>query len=182
MPNLAKSFVKMRQAREAAEWHERAATLRSAFEKAFWCESINTYALALDGHKRPCQVRTSNAGQCLLTGIASPDRAARVCAGLMDDRSFAGWGVRTVAAGEARYNPMSYHNGSVWPHDNALVAAGLARYGRMHDVMRLIGAMLDLSQSVDLNRLPEVICGFHRRATAARSWTRRCTGRRRPRT
>ena len=93
------------------------------FEQAFWCEEIGTYALALDGEKRPCRVRASNAGHALFTGIASPERARRVAASLMSPEGFSGWGIRTVAHGEARYNPMSYHNGSVWPHDNALIAA-----------------------------------------------------------
>lgn len=152
------------EAREAAEWQDRAARLRSAFDAAFWSESIDSYALALDGSKQPCLVRTSNAGHCLFTGIALPERAARVCATLMNERSFAGWGVRTVACREPRYNPMSYHNGSIWPHDNALVAAGLSRFGCMEGTERITSALLDLSQSVDLHRLPELICGFHRRA------------------
>ena len=101
----------------------------SQFEQRFWCEEIGTYALALDGAKRPCRVRASNAGHALFTGIASPERARRVAASLMSPERFSGWGIRTVAHGEARYNPMSYHNGSVWPHDNALCGIGFARYG-----------------------------------------------------
>ena len=147
----------------AARWRERAASLQRQFDQAFWCEDIGTYALALDAHKRPCRVRTSNPGHCLFTGIASQDRAGRVADTLMSNPSFAGWGVRTVAAGAARYNPMSYHNGSIWPHDNALVAAGLARYGFTAAAGRIMAAMFDLSEAVDLHRLPELICGFHRR-------------------
>jgi glycogen debranching enzyme len=148
----------------AAEWGQRASALQTRFEQAFWCEDLGTYALALDAHKRPCRVRTSNPGHCLFSGIVSEDRAPIVAATLMADESFAGWGVRTVAAGAARYNPMSYHNGSVWPHDSAILAAGLARYGFTNDAMRILGATFDLSQKVDLHRLPELICGFHRRA------------------
>src|SRR6202035_2163495 len=103
--------------------------LAERFEAAFWCPEIETYALALDGAKAPCRVRTSNAGQVLFAGIAAPERAALVARGLMETRFNSGWGIRTVAKGEARYNPMSYHNGSIWPHDNALIALGLARYG-----------------------------------------------------
>jgi glycogen debranching enzyme len=147
----------------AAEWTARAGTLQARFEDAFWCEDLGTYAIALDGHDRPCKVRASNVGHCLFTGIVRADRARRVRATLMDEASFAGWGVRTVAAGEARYNPMSYHNGSIWPHDNALAAAGLARYGYGEAATRILSAMFDLSQVVDLHRLPELICGFHRR-------------------
>jgi glycogen debranching enzyme len=149
--------------RDAREWLARADALRTRFEEAFWCEDINTYALALDGDKRPCRVRTSNAGHCLFTGIASAERARRTCATLMDDSSFSGWGIRTVAAGESRYNPMSYHNGSVWPHDTALVAAGAGRYGCTTAATLTLDAMFDLSRVVDMHRLPELICGFHRR-------------------
>jgi glycogen debranching enzyme len=147
----------------AARWRERADSLQTQFDQAFWCEDLGTYALALDARKRPCRVRTSNPGHCLFTGIARQDRAGRVADTLMSNPSFAGWGVRTVAAGAARYNPMSYHNGSIWPHDNALVAAGLARYGFTGAASRIMVAMFDLSEAVDLHRLPELICGFHRR-------------------
>ena len=115
-------------------------TLRERFETAFWCPDIATYALALDGAKQPCRVRTSNAGQVLLSGIASPRRAARTADLLMDRALFSGWGIRTVAESEARYNPMSYHNGSVWPHDNALIALGFGRYGLSDRVARLFHA------------------------------------------
>ena len=147
----------------AADWKSRAERLRVRFEQAFWCEPLDTYALALDGQKRPCQVRTSNPGHNLFTAIASRDRANRICTTLMSDVLFAGWGVRTVAASEARYNPMSYHNGSIWPHDNAIIAAGLARYGYTQAATRILNAMFDLSDAVDLHRLPELICGFDRR-------------------
>jgi glycogen debranching enzyme len=150
---------------QADEWRARADRLQAQFENMFWCEDLGTYALALDGHKRPCRVRTSNPGHCLFTGIVSRDRARRVCQTLMDDASFGGWGLRTVAAGEARYNPMAYHNGSIWPHDNAVTAAGLARYGCGDAAARILNAMFDLSRVVDLHRLPELICGFHRRET-----------------
>ena len=145
------------------DWRLRAMQLRSRFNHSFWCEELGTFALALDGAKQPCRVRTSNAGHCLFSGVATPARAARIADGLMTDAMFSGWGVRTVAAGEGRYNPMSYHNGSVWPHDSAMVAAGLARYGFTGPATRILCGMLDLSQAVDAHRLPELICGFHRR-------------------
>ena len=147
----------------AAEWTRRAERLRANFEDAFWCEDLGTYALALDGHKQPCRVRTSNPGHCLYAGIVDPKRATRVAESLLSEASFAGWGVRTLAAGEARYNPMSYHNGSIWPHDNAIVAAGLARYGLAAAARRVMSGMFNLSAAVDLHRLPELICGFHQR-------------------
>jgi glycogen debranching enzyme len=161
----AAELAEMRNDTAAENWHARADRLRQRFEEAFWCEDIDTYALALDGDKRACRVRTSNPAHCLFTGIvASQEHARRMAATLMDDTSFAGWGLRTVAAGEARYNPMSYHNGSIWPHDNAIAAAGLARYGFTAAATRLLDAMLDLSQAMDLHRLPELLCGFHRRS------------------
>ena len=139
-----------------------ARALRTRFESAFWCDDLATYALALDGDKHPCRVRTSNPGHCLFTGIASPTRARLVAGTLMHPDLFSGWGVRTVASDERRYNPMSYHNGSVWPHDNAIVAAGLARYQLAHQAERLLQSMFDTCQSVDLQRLPELVCGFTR--------------------
>ncbi len=148
---------------QSRDWRTRAVRLRSRFDEAFWCEELGTFALALDGRKQPCRVRTSNPGHCLFSAIARPERARRVCNAMMDDAMFAGWGVRTLAADEARYNPMSYHNGSVWPHDNALFASGLGRYGLTNGAVRIMSAILDLSQSVDDHRLPELICGFHRR-------------------
>lgn len=149
--------------KRAAELRRQAEELRQRFEAHFWCEELGTYALALDGRKRPCRVVTSNAGHCLLAGIAAPDRAARVAETLMDGRSFSGWGVRTLAEGEVRYNPLSYHNGSVWPHDNALVAQGLARYTHKDAALRILDGMFDACLFVDLHRMPELFCGFDRR-------------------
>src|SRR6185369_11229625 len=139
-----------------------ARALRAKFEGTFWCDDLGTYALALDGDKRPCRVRTSNAGHCLYTGIASPTRARLVASTLGHPDMFSGWGVRTVASDERRYNPMSYHNGSVWPHDNAIVAAGLARYHQGQSAERILQGMFDTCQALDLQRLPELVCGFGR--------------------
>ncbi|MEA2961491.1 MAG: hypothetical protein QOI46_1589, partial [Alphaproteobacteria bacterium] len=136
--------------------------LAERFEQAFWSDELDTYALALDGDKRACAVRTSNAGQLLFTGIVREDRARIVAADLMRPRFFTGWGIRTVALGEARYNPMSYHNGSIWPHDNALIALGLARYGLKHSVEHLFKGLFGAASYMDLRRLPELVCGFHR--------------------
>jgi glycogen debranching enzyme len=147
----------------ASEFHGRAETLQARFEDSFWCEDLGTYAIAIDRDKQPCRVRTSNPGHCLFAGIARPDRGRRVADTLMAEESFGGWGIRTVASRQARYNPISYHNGSVWPHDNALIAAGLSRYGFTGAAARILDALYGLSQVVDLHRLPELICGFHRR-------------------
>jgi len=149
--------------RERADQLDRAAEkLAEKFEAAFWCAELGTYAMALDGDKEPCRVRSSNAGQILFTGIARPDRAAEVASGLLESRFFSGWGIRTIAKGEARYNPMSYHNGSIWPHDNALIAYGFARYGEMRGVAKLFSAMFEAASYMDLRRLPELFCGFQR--------------------
>jgi len=147
----------------AVELHADAETLRNRFEAAFWLEDLSTYALALDGQKRPCRVRSSNAGHCLFTGIASPDRARRAAETLLELESFSGWGIRTLAAGERRYNPMSYHNGSIWPHDNAIIAAGFRRYDLTSSALQLLTALFGASVFVDLHRLPELFCGFKRR-------------------
>jgi glycogen debranching enzyme len=141
-----------------------AATLRQRFDEAFWCDEISTYALALDGEKKQCKVRTSNPGHCLYTGVANADRAYGVAHSLISKELFSGWGIRTVASAESRYNPISYHNGSVWPHDNALIAAGLARYGFKDMAAEVLSGLLAVSTFVDLNRLPELFCGVDRRS------------------
>jgi len=137
--------------------------LRQRFHGAFWCESIGTYAMAIDGEGQPCAVRSSNAGHCLWTGIATPEAAASIARGLLAPTCFNGWGVRTLDEREARYNPMSYHNGSVWPHDNALVALGLARYGYRQEAMRILTGLFDTARAMPMLRLPELFCGFPRR-------------------
>jgi len=147
----------------AASLDAEACRMKRLFDQAYWCEDLGTYALALDGDKRPCRVRSSNAGHTLFAGIASPERAIRIAATLMDVSSFSGFGVRTIASTEARYNPMSYHNGSVWPHDNALIALGLARYGLKREAARIFEGLFHASVYIDFRRLPELFCGFPRR-------------------
>ncbi|MGQ0835052.1 MAG: amylo-alpha-1,6-glucosidase [Gammaproteobacteria bacterium] len=137
--------------------------LREKFQTSFWCDEIGVYALALDGDKRPCRVRSSNAGHCLLTGIAAVEHAETILGAFGEEPFFSGWGVRTIADTESRYNPMAYHNGSIWPHDNALIAAGAAQ---MHDkrlAARILTAQLEASTFFDGSRLPELFCGFRRR-------------------
>ncbi|HEV2690503.1 MAG TPA: amylo-alpha-1,6-glucosidase [Bryobacteraceae bacterium] len=138
--------------------------LRERFERAFWCDPMGSYALALDGNKRPLEVRTSNAGHCLFAGIAGEGHAAAIADLLSSDVFFTGWGIRTVAASEPRYNPMSYHNGSVWPHDNALIAAGFSHYRLSQLAAKIMAGLFEAAASLDLNRLPELFCGFSRRA------------------
>jgi glycogen debranching enzyme len=140
-----------------------AAALREKFDQAFWCEELGMYALALDGEKNQCRVRTSNAGHALFCRIAREERAKSVVSSLMTEQLFSGWGVRTVGSAESRYNPMSYHNGSVWPHDNALLGLGFSLYGFQHYACDLLHALFEVSRDVELQRLPELFCGFHKR-------------------
>ncbi len=107
-------------------------------------------------------MRSSNAGQLLFTGIVADDRAVAIADQLMDAAFFTGWGIRTIASTEARYNPMSYHNGSVWPHDNALIGLGFARYGLRAHAGRVLTGLYDVSRYMDLRRLPELLCGLRR--------------------
>jgi glycogen debranching enzyme len=139
---------------------KKAERLHEDFNRAFWCEVISTFAIALDGRKRQCRVRSSNAGQCLLSGIATRDHARTVSQTLMMPGSFSGWGIRTMAEGEARYNPMGYHNGTVWPHDNALIAYGLGRYGFTRELLGIFNGMFEAAMYFDLHRMPELFCGF----------------------
>jgi glycogen debranching enzyme len=147
----------------AAKLQNEAKTLSERFESAFWCPEINSYALALDGEKNPCRVKTSNAGQLLFTGIVGEDRGSLVARGLLGPEFFTGWGVRTVSSKEQRYNPMSYHNGSIWPHDNALIALGLARYGHKELIDPIFQGLFEAACYMELRRLPELFCGFQRR-------------------
>ena len=147
----------------AATLRDQAEELRQKFEEKFWCEELSSYAMALDGDKRPCRVVSSNAGQVLLCGIADQDRARRQAQTLLSHASYSGWGIRTVSTAASRYNPMSYHNGSVWPHDNALIALGFARYGLSEAVLPVFSGLFDAATYMDQRRLPELFCGFARR-------------------
>jgi glycogen debranching enzyme len=149
---------------EAASGLARAAeALRAKFEADFWVEELGMYALALDGNKKPCRVRSSNAGQVLISNIAAPERAGAVAHNLLMPEMFSGWGVRTLASDAPRFNPMSYHNGSVWPHDNALIALGLARYGLKRAALAIFEGLFEAAVHMDLMRFPELFCGFPRR-------------------
>jgi len=147
----------------AREQASRAEELRRRFEAAYWCEDLGTYALALDGDKKPCRVQTSNPGHCLAMQLVLPERAHRVSATLTGDAFFSGWGIRTVAMGEPRFNPMSYHDGSVWPHDNALAALGFANYGLKPAALAVLEHFFLASLSFEARRMPELFCGFARR-------------------
>jgi len=139
----------------------RAADLKERFNRDFWVEEKGWYALALDRDKRPVDALASNIGHCLWSGIVAEERAGAVADLLLGDDLFSGWGIRTLARSMAAYNPVSYHNGSVWPHDNALAVAGLARYGFVDEAHRVIEALLDVADHHD-GRLPELISGLAR--------------------
>jgi glycogen debranching enzyme len=148
---------------QAERLQAQADTLRENFEAKFWCEELSVYALALDGAKQPCRVVSSNSGQVLLTGIAGTERAQRVAQTLLGPACFSGWGIRTLGLSEPHYNPMSYHNGSVWPHDNGLIALGLSRYGNARATAQIFNGLFDAASYMELRRLPELFCGFLRR-------------------
>jgi glycogen debranching enzyme len=158
----ARSAKRLGKAELASRLGGEADRLAERFDRRFWCPELNTYALALDGSKQLCRVRSSNAGQILFTGIARPERAMKVADGLLHPQFFSGWGIRTIANTEARFNPMSYHNGSIWPHDNALIALGLARYGHKRSVERVFTGLFEAAIYMEMRRLPELFCGFQR--------------------
>ncbi|HUZ66832.1 MAG TPA: amylo-alpha-1,6-glucosidase, partial [Beijerinckiaceae bacterium] len=145
----------------AERWRSHAERLRIIVEERFWDEDLRFYSMALDGKGDPCRVRASNAGHLLYTGLAAPGRARHVIDQLLASPFHSGWGVRTLARGEARYNPMSYHNGSVWPHDTALCVAGMARYGERDGVVRVMSDLFEAAVHSAM-RLPELYCGFQR--------------------
>jgi glycogen debranching enzyme len=152
--------------RGAVAWRKKAKQLKRLFNEQFWLPDRGWFAIGLDKDKRPIDALTSNIGHCLWTGIVDKDKAGSVARHLMSDDMFSGWGIRTLAASMGAYNPMSYHNGSVWPHDNALCAAGLMRYGYIEQAQRVTDAIIDASAHFGY-RLPELFCGFDRQEFAA---------------
>lgn len=140
-----------------------AAALKVNFAKSFWSEKLSSFVLALDGQKRPCEVLSSNAGQALFGGIATLPHAQKVAHQMLSEPMFSGWGIRTIGEAAPLYNPMSYHNGSIWPHDNAMIAEGLSQYGLKTDVLKILEGLFEASLHIDENRLPELFCGFPRR-------------------
>jgi glycogen debranching enzyme len=149
-------------AERATRLHREAESLRERFETAYWMPTERCYAQALDASKRQIDAVTSNAGHALWGGIASTERAAQVVERLMERDMFSGWGVRTLSSSYPTYNPMSYHNGSVWPHDNSMIAAGFAAYGHHERAYQIITAMVDAGLRFPNARLPELFCGFFR--------------------
>lgn len=146
----------------AERLRKKRARLREKFHEKFWLKDVRYFALALDKDKKPCRVKSSNVGHCLFTGIVNKSEAKNVADLLMSPEFFSGWGVRTIGENEALYNPMSYHNGTIWPHDNAIIGAGLARYGYKDYCINILTGLFDASNLLDFHRLPELFCGFSR--------------------
>lgn len=148
---------------EAEKLKEEAESLKQRFNQKFWDEELQCYVLALDGNKNPCRVKSSNAGHCLFSRIVDDEKAPKLAETLLSEEMFSGWGIRTLGTKEVQYNPMSYHNGSVWPHDVAITAYGLSKYGFQDKANTLMTSLFDASLFIDLQRLPELFCGFERR-------------------
>jgi glycogen debranching enzyme len=146
----------------AKDQTKKAEALRKGFEDAFWMDDAGTYAIALDGNKKQIDGLASNAGHALWAGIASPARAASVARVLTSAPLWSGWGIRTLSADTVGYNPLGYHLGTVWPHDNAICAAGFSRYGLTHEARKVCSAMLEATTHFRDSRLPELFCGFDR--------------------
>jgi glycogen debranching enzyme len=146
---------------EARAWDERAVELKDAFNEQFWLPDRGWFALALDRDGRPVDACASNMGHCLWSGIVDDDKAPLVAEHLLSPEMFSGWGVRTLSSAMGAYDPVSYHNGSVWPHDNAFIVAGLVRYGFVREAQRVAEALLEAAQHFG-SRLPELFCGFDR--------------------
>ena len=160
---MADVYSALEDYEQAVRLRDQATVLRRRFQEAFWVEEDGFFAGALDGDKRPVRTPVSNPGHGLYCGILEPGRAEVVARRLFEPDMFSGWGIRTMSKDAAGYNPMSYHNGTVWPHDNALIAAGLKRYGFLDQTNRVATAMFEAAQFADYLRLPELFCGFTRR-------------------
>jgi len=146
---------------EADRLNDRAQKLRAAIEECFWLPDMGFYAVAIDGTGQACRIRASNVGHLLFCQVPTPGHAAQVIEHLLGRDFSSGWGIRTLASGQIRFNPMSYHNGSIWPHDTAMCAAGMAKYGKRLEVLRLLGDVFEAASHFEM-RLPELYCGFER--------------------
>jgi glycogen debranching enzyme len=162
----AQLYERLGRGDDAARLRREAAELRERIERDFWCEELGTYALALDGEKRPLRTVTSNAGHLLWSRVPADARASRLESTLLAPDMFCGWGIRTLSSRHPVFNPMSYHDGSVWPHDNALAVCGLAHYGRAAAALPVLGGLHDAAVHMDALRLPELFCGMSRHDAA----------------
>ena len=156
---LAEVFDAFKNPQKAAQLRKAASALKTRFNREFWLPELNRVAMALDGEKKPSEVMSSNAGQVLWSGILSRQRAARVRDALFEEDMFSGWGIRTLASSSASYYPLGYHVGTVWPHDNGIIALGLKRYGFDNEVNELATALFDATRQFASYRLPELFGG-----------------------
>lgn len=163
---MAEVFEALGESDRVTELRTKAAKLQANFEEHFWCEDIGFYALALDPEKQPVRAIASNAGHCLWSGIINPERAARVVEKLFQPDMFSGWGIRTLSANNPAYNPYSYHLGSIWPHDNGIIALGLKRYGFANETARLARSIFGAASFFANYRLPEVYSGIENKPGA----------------
>jgi len=164
---MAELYASLGNTRRARQLRADAAALRQRIDDAFWMEDRGFYALALDGRKRRVPTITSNPGHLLWAGVPSPEQARRMAGVLLNDEMFSGWGIRTLARHQPVYNPLSYHNGTIWPHDNALITLGLARYGLRREAATVFNALVDAALHFRYHRLPELFCGIWRGETDA---------------
>jgi glycogen debranching enzyme len=160
---VAEVFEALGMGHEATLLREQAAVLRKRFNEAFWMEDERYFAGALDADKRQVRTIVSNPGHALYCDIVDEEKAQHLAERLVAPDMFSGWGIRTMSKKAVAYNPMSYHNGSVWPHDNAFIAAGLKRYGFVQETDRVATALFEAAAQSDYMRLPELFCGFARR-------------------
>jgi glycogen debranching enzyme len=159
---MAELFRHVGQTERAAALRREAAELRTRIRSAFWVEKLGCFALALDGQKRPIPTATTNAGHLLWSRVPSPEVARRLAARFLEPDFFSGWGVRTLSAAHPVYNPMSYHNGSIWPHDNAILVLGMALHGHARAALPIVRALYEAGVHSEFQRLPELYCGMTR--------------------
>lgn len=159
---MGELFLSLGEEERGRNLLEQAEELRRRVEDSFWDEELGFYVIALDGEKKPVRVVSSNGGQLLFTGLPSPQRAKRVIARLAGSEMFSGWGIRTLSEKEHYYNPMSYHNGSIWPHDNALILKGIKLYGEYEPYIHIMEGISRTNMRMASLRLPELFCGFKR--------------------
>jgi glycogen debranching enzyme len=160
---MAEVFAALGEENVAVELQVKAAKLRARFEERFWCDDIDFYAFALDPDKKPVKSVSSNVGHCLWSGIISPERAQRVAQRLLSKEMWSGWGIRTLSTENRAYNPYSYHIGSVWPHDNSIIALGLKRYGFNEEVARVAQGIFEAGSYFSNYRLPELYAGVEKK-------------------
>jgi glycogen debranching enzyme len=163
---MAELFRHLGQPERGAALRREASELRNRIRAAFWMEKPGTFALALDGRKRPVPTATSNAGHLLWSRVPTPEMARRLSARLLEPDFFSGWGVRTLSAAHAVFNPMSYHNGSIWPHDNAILVLGMALHGHARAALPIVRALYEAGVHSEFKRLPELYCGMPRQRGA----------------